>query len=66
MICICREKLRSTFFKFFFDFQCPACVMLGLMNIHVPAVVFHAFERKTEFEHSKSKAIYENPSLVTC
>lgn len=65
MICICREKLRSTFFKFF-DFQYPAYIMLGLMNIYVPAVVFHAFERKTEFEHSKSKAIYENLSLVTC
>jgi len=36
------------------------------MNRGVPAVVFHAFERKTEFEHSKSKAIYENLSLVTC
>lgn len=44
---------------FFFDFQYPACIMLGLMNVCVPAVVFHSFERKTEFEHSKSKAIYE-------
>lgn len=65
MICSCSEKITSTFSKFFFDFQCLVCIMPGLTNT-CPCSCISCFERKTQFEHSKSRAIYQHLSLVTC